>query len=131
MPAFLIGLALKAGIPARFAKVAVIVALIVLAVGTFFGAKALYDRSVIRDHTQKQEGRQTKRERTADTNLELRKDVDEAAARLRQQEIDNATKNIPDQAPSARQRARACVELVRQAKAAGQPIPACEPAPTR
>lgn len=68
---------------------------------------------------------QAKRERTADANLQTQKGRDDAAAAARQQEIDNATRNIPDQGLSARQRARACLELRRQAKASGRPQPAC------
>lgn len=125
MPAFLIGLALKAGIPSRFAKIAVVASLIVLLVVGLGVAKCAYDRSVIERHTSEMKAKQAKRERQADANLERQKDVDEAAARQRKEEIDNATRNIPDQAPSQRQRARACLELVRQAAAAGEPKPAC------
>lgn len=122
---FLIGLALKAGIPAKYAKIATIAALITLLVVGLGVAKCAYDHKVIADHEAKVKLEQAKRERTADANLEKQKDADAAAATARKQEIDNATRNIPDQAPSARQRARACLELVRQAAAAGKPKPAC------
>lgn len=125
MPAFLIGLALKLGIPARFAKMAVIAALVVLLIVGLGVAKCAYDRSVIEKHTAGQQAKQAKRERQADANLERQKDADEAASRQRKQEIDDATRNIPDQAPSARQRARACLELRRQAEASGRPQPSC------
>jgi uncharacterized protein HemX len=125
MLAPLIGLALKVGIPTRFAKIAVIGTLIVLLVVGLGVAKCAYDRSVIERHTSGQQAKQTKRERTADTNLKRQRDADEAAAAQRQQEIENATRNIPDQAPSARQRARACLELRRQAQADGRPLPTC------
>ena len=122
---WLINLALKTGIPPRFAKIAVIAGLVVLLVVGLGAAKCAYDRSVIERHAAAEKAKQAKRERRADTNLERQKDADEAAAAARQREIDNATRNIPDQAPSARQRARACLELVRQAEAAGKPKPAC------
>ena len=68
---------------------------------------------------------QAARERQADQNLEQQRTRDAAAAEQRKQEIDNATRNIPDQSPTARQRARACVELRRQSRAAGRPEPSC------
>lgn len=122
---WLIGLALKAGIPARFAKIAVIAALFVGVIALLGVAKCSYDRSVIRAHEAAATAKQAKIERKADANLETQKDKDEAAALERRKEIDNATKGIPDKAPSARQRARACVELRRQARAAGKAEPAC------
>lgn len=127
MMASLLSLAVSAGVPQRFAKPVVVAALAVLAIAAFFGAKALYDRSVIRDHEQKQEVKQARREEKADANLYRQKSADEAAARQRQQEIDDATRDIPDQAPSARQRARTCLELRRQ----GLDHPACGSVPAR
>lgn len=122
---FLIGLALKAGIPARFAKVAVIAAFVTLLIVGLGVAKCAYDKSVIERHEQKAQLEQAKRERKADANLEKQKDRDAAASEQRKKEIDDATRNIPDQAPSARQRARACVELQREAEERRQPVPAC------
>lgn len=122
---FLIGLALKAGIPARFAKFAVIAALITALVVGLGVAKCAYDRSVIKNHERDAVAKQAKRERKADANLQTQKDRDEAASQQRREEIDHATQGIPDQAPSARQRARVCVELRRQAKVSGKPVPAC------
>lgn len=87
--------------------------------------KCAYDSSVIRKHEQGVELKQVKRERKADTQLEQQKDTDAAAKAQRQQELDNATKGIPDRAPSARQRAIACSELRREAEERGAPVPAC------
>lgn len=109
----------------KFAKAGVIIAGIVLLVTVLGLGKCAYDSSVISRHEQKAELKQVKRERKADTNLETQKDRDDIATKQRMQEIDNATRNIPDQAPSARQRARACVELRREAKQRGKPQPAC------
>ena len=110
---------------AKFAKPLIYGAAAILAVIAFFGLKALYDHSVIAKHDQKAELQQVKRERKADANLQTQIGRDEAASQQRQQEIDNATRNIPDQAPSARQRARACLELQRQAEQRRKPKPAC------
>lgn len=109
----------------KFAKAGVIVAAIVLLVTVMGLGKRAYDRSVIRQHEQKAALEQAKRERKADANLQIQKGRDDAAAQQRQQEIDNATRNIPDQAPSARQRARVCVELRHRAQERRQPQPAC------
>lgn len=125
MFSLLIPLVTGIGIPARFAKPAIIGALITLAVLAFGIGKCAYDKSVIRQHEQKAALEQARRERKADANLQSQKARDDAAAEQRREEIDNATRNIPDQAPSARQRARACLELRRQAKQRGKPIPAC------
>jgi uncharacterized protein HemX len=122
---FLIALALKAGVSQRFAKFAVIAALISALVVGLGVAKCAYDRSVIKAHEAKAEMKQAKRERKADANLQTAKSRDEAASQQRREEIDNATRNFPDQAPSARQRARACVELRRQAQERRAPVPAC------
>jgi uncharacterized protein HemX len=109
----------------KWAKPAAIGGLIALLIAILAVGKCAYDKSVIRQHEQKAALQQAKRERKADANLQTQKGRDEAAAQQRQQEIDNATRNIPDQAPSARQRARVCVELRRQAQQRGKPVPAC------
>ncbi|HET6941455.1 MAG TPA: hypothetical protein VFH89_04770 [Sphingomicrobium sp.] len=103
----------------------VTVGLVVLAIAGAGIGKCAYDRSVVQRHEQKAQLKQVKRERKADTNLQIQTGRDEAAAQQRQKEIENATRNIPDQAPSARQRARACLELQRQAAERRQPKPAC------
>lgn len=59
---------------------------------------------------------QAERERTATTTLRTEEQRAAAAATQRRKDIDDATAGIPDQAPSARQKARACVELRRQGK---------------
>jgi hypothetical protein len=76
--------------------------------------KVMYDRAVIAHHNLKADAKLVKAERKADTNLVQQKVADDAAAAARKQEITDATRNIPDQAPSARQRARVCIELRRQ-----------------
>lgn len=68
--------------------------------------------------------RQAERERAADANLTATRQQQSAAIVAARKEVDDATAHIPDQAPSARQRARACLELRRQA-AAGTAPPAC------
>ena len=41
------------------------------------------------------------------------------------EDLDNATRNLPDESPSARRRARLCAELREQARRASAPAPAC------
>jgi hypothetical protein len=107
---------------ARPVAYAILAIVIVLAL---WGGKCAYDANVISKHEMKAENKQLKREATANTNLNNQVAVDTKAAEQRKQEMDNATRTIPDQAPSARQRAIACVELRRQAKERRKPLPAC------
>lgn len=109
------------GVP-KWAVIAGMIALAVLGLGL---GKCAYDRSVIDRHETKAELNQVKRERKADAKLQEQIGRDEAASQQRRKEIADATRNIPDQAPSARQRVRACVELRRQAQERRQPLPAC------
>lgn len=68
---------------------------------------------------------QAGRDRAADSNLNQAKQQQEAAIAADRKEVDDATAHIPDQAPSARQRARACLELRRQSADRGAAPPAC------
>lgn len=113
------------GIASKLAPWILGAAAFLLAIGAFAGAKALCDRSIIDRHDTKQELKQVTRDRAADSNLQVQKGRDVAAAQQRQQEVDNATRNIPDQKPSPRQYARACLELRREAANRQQPAPAC------
>jgi hypothetical protein len=128
MPVFLLTWAAELGIPPQFRKAAVIAAGLVLLALAIFAAVKIHDHRVVKQHEQKAALQQAQRERKADANLQVQKGRDEAASQQRREEIDNATRNLPDQAPSARQRARVCVELRRQAKQRGKPEPACQSA---
>jgi Tfp pilus assembly protein PilO len=107
------------------AKWLVGIGLFLTALAAIAVVKIAYDRSVISHHEAKAELKQEKAERKADTNLTQQKTEDDAAAMARQQEITNATRNIPDQAPSAQQRTRACIELRRQSSRDHKLAPAC------
>lgn len=132
----MIGFLLRLGLPGWGAKLLGYVAVPLIAAGLLYLAvtaygSARYDAGVAAEKAaelarqQAAELAQRKREATATTNLGQQKARDVAASQDRQQEIDNATNALPDQAPSARQRTRACLELRRQAKAAGRSEPAC------
>ena len=68
----------------------------------------------IRLNIERDKAAQREREAGAAIALHRAEMAAQAAANDRTKEIDNATRDIPDQAPSARQRARACVEFRRQ-----------------
>jgi hypothetical protein len=121
----LIGLATGMGIAPKFAKPVVFTALAVLIGLALWGGKCAYDSHVISAHETRQELKQARRERKADQNLQANTDRDDAAAQQRREEMENATRGIPDQRPSARQHAIACSELRREAKQRGKPEPAC------
>lgn len=109
----------------KLARVLAIGGLFIAVLAVLGTVKCAYDRSVIRKHEQGVELKQAKRERKADTRLEQQKDTDAAAKAQRQQEMDNATKGIPDRRPSDRQRAIACRELQREAQERRKPQPTC------
>lgn len=74
------------------------------------------ERDAIEAAQQKAGAEAQKRARLAD---EARRKLEAAAAAkitADRKEVDNATAQIPDQAPSARQRARACLELRRSGR---------------
>ncbi|HYI43716.1 MAG TPA: hypothetical protein VD768_08860 [Sphingomicrobium sp.] len=66
-----------------------------------------------------------KKQREADAARAELQRLENERITANRKEVDDAVAPIPDQAPTARQRARACVELRRQAAAAGKPEPAC------
>lgn len=68
-----------------------------------------------------------KLQRHADTLRQAASDLDKTRIATNRKEVDDATRNIPDQGTSARQHTRACIELRRQ----GQNPPACQPKPAR
>jgi hypothetical protein len=61
-------------------------------------------------------------QRSADQLRAAAETRDRARIATNRKEVDDATRNIPDQGTSARQRARACIELRRR----GQDSPACQ-----
>jgi hypothetical protein len=116
MPA-LIALALKLGVPSRFAKVAVMAALFVLALGFLGLGKCAYDRIVIDKHEQKIEQRakpatdKAASERATDTIANAKKD----------QERHDVIQAQPDQPIAPTSRALSCKRL----RDVGKHPPAC------
>lgn len=125
MPAFLIGLALKAGIPAKFAKPAIIATLIVLLVVGLGVAKCAYDRSVIKSHEAERDLAIERADRKADAKAAEERRSDDARLTTEAQEIKEAI-NEAGNDPAARRAAYyRCVELQQSARARGEPPADC------
>ncbi len=73
----------------------------------------------------KADAAQRARERQAADRRTDELKIGAATDAAQQKELTDATQDLPDSRPSARQRARVCVELRRAAKAAGRAEPAC------
>lgn len=122
---WLIGLALKAGIPARFAKFAVVAALFVGVIVLLGAAKCAYDRSVIKQHDAKIEAEIAKADRKADAKAAEERRADDARAVTEAQEITEAINEAgPD--PLARRNAYyECVRLQQAARRENKPPADC------
>lgn len=114
---FLIGLALKAGIPARFAKVAVIATLVALLIVGLGVAKCAYDKSVIEDH----EAKIARRAAPATDKAADERANDIIKQSQNEKEAHDAIQAQPDQPISPTSRALACKRL----RDAGRNPPAC------
>jgi hypothetical protein len=125
MLSFLTGLALKAGVPQRFAKAAVIVAMFVAAIGGFALLKACYDDGVIDQHDANQRADTAIADRKADTKAAEERRADDARAVTESQEIKEAIHEAgPD--PIARRNAYyQCVRAQQAARRAGKPPADC------
>jgi uncharacterized membrane protein YhiD involved in acid resistance len=107
IPAFLIRAAIGIGIPQKFAKVAVVLTLVVVAVGLLFGAKALYDASVIDEH----EAKIAKRAAPATDKAASERAQDTIKQSQNEQEARDAIQAQPDQPIAPTSRALACKRL--------------------
>lgn len=125
MPAFLIGWALKLGIPARFAKIAVIAALVTLLVVGLGVAKCAYDRSIIRAHDAQRDAATAKADRAADAKAAEERRSDDARLTKEGQEIKEAI-NEAGNDPAARRAAYyRCVAKQQEARQKGALVPDC------
>jgi hypothetical protein len=104
---FLIGLALRAGVPQRFAKVSVIVTLIVLLIVGFGVAKCAYDKRVIEDH----EAGIAKRAAPATNKAASERANDTIRQSQNEKEAHDAIAAQPDQPIAPTSRALACKRL--------------------
>jgi hypothetical protein len=123
MPA-LIALALKLGVPPKFAKAATIAALFVLAMSLLALGKCAYDRSIINTHEAKQEAATAKADRKADTAAAEQRRVDDSRLTTEAQELNRST----DHAQTDLDRRLAfqrCLRLQQAARAKHGVVPAC------
>ena len=125
MLAPLIGLALKVGIPARFAKIAVIASLVVLLVVGLGVAKCAYDRSVIKAHEAERDAATAKADRKADTKAAEERRSDDARLTTETQEIKDAVEEAKRTGADPRAAYYACVRLQQSARARGESSPDC------
>lgn len=125
MPAFLIGLALKAGIPARFAKVAVVAALAVLLVVGLGLAKCAYDRSIIKAHDAERDAATAKADRKADTKAAEERRSDDARLAHETQELKEAVNEAGNDAGARRRAYYECIRSLQAARARGEPPASC------
>lgn len=125
MPAFLIGLALKLGIPARFAKFAVIAALVTLLVVGLGVAKCAYDRSIIKAHDAKRDAAIAKDDRKADAKAAEERRADDARSTDEAAQIKEAINEARAEGRDPRAAYYECVKLQQSARARGQPSPDC------
>lgn len=124
MFALLAGLALKVGVPQRFAKAVGIFAAIIFLIGALAGLKACYDHSIIANHDARQDAANTKADRKADENAATRRRADDTRLNAEATALKEATKNAqtPHDRRVARQR---CIRLQQAARAAGREPPSC------
>lgn len=125
MPTFLITWALKAGIPAKYAKIAVIGALVTLLVVGLGVAKCAYDKSVIASHEAKQDAANAKADRKADTKAAEQRRTDDARSTKEETEIKEAVDEARRTGADPRAAYYECVRRQQHARAAGKPSPDC------
>jgi flagellar biosynthesis/type III secretory pathway M-ring protein FliF/YscJ len=102
MIAFLVSLALRAGVPQRFARVAAIGVLALALIAAFFIGKAIYDHRLIARHDAKAnataERQARESEHKADTATNPITNANAAEHAARQEAIRNATDQHPQDA---------------------------------
>lgn len=110
---------------AKFARPLIYLFLILLAVGLFFGGKAIYDHKIIAKHDEKQAAATATADKRADDNEGTQRTVDavreQNEATQTQEAIDAAHRNGAD----PRAAYYDCVRKQQSARRAGQPSPVC------
>jgi hypothetical protein len=122
---FLLGLALKLGIPSRFAKGAVIAAIIGLAIALLGLGKCAYDRSIIKAHDAKQEAAVAKADRKADAKAAEQRRADDARSTAEDTEIKEAINEAKATGADPRAAYYKCVQLQQRARRDHKPPPDC------
>lgn len=114
----------------KYAKIAAYAVIVVLAVGLFFGAKKLYDLSVVRNHDAKIEASQAKADRAADQKAAVQKENDLNRQQYEQDQLTQAMDHAPhdpkiNDAAERRIAFHKCLSLQQRARANGLQPPAC------
>jgi hypothetical protein len=125
MLSFFVGLALKVGIPQRFAKAAVIALAVIVAVAAFAGLKACYDDSIIDEHTAEQRAAVAEADRKADANSAVERRADDARAATEADEIKEAITDAGPNPADRRAAYYACVKLQQAARRDNKPPSDC------
>lgn len=127
---FLVSLIVGWGVPPKAAKVVLLAALVGLVIALFFGAKAIYDHSIIANHDAKIEASAAKADRKADQKAADQKTIDEQRtaqeADQLQKAVDNAAHD-PKVADAVEQRHAfyRCLSLQQRARANSLKPPVC------
>ena len=119
-------LAMKAGIPERFARATVIalgVILLVLALGI---AKCRYDSALIADHDAARDLSLSEGARAADANAAETRRADDARLSAESFQLNEVVTHAePAPLSDARRNYYSCLRVQQAARAAGRPAPAC------
>lgn len=83
------------------------------------------ERAVQEAATQKARAEGLERARVADEQRRAEVGNSNIAINQAREDLDNATRNLPDESPTARRRARVCAELRDAARRRGTAAPAC------
>lgn len=121
---FLIGLALKAGIPDRFAKVAVFIAGALLLVGLLGGAKCAYDSRIIERHDDKRAVKVERADRKADASAAVQRQLDDRRIAQEAAQLEKVQANAPTDLDRRLAKHR-CLRSQQAARRDGKQPPAC------
>jgi hypothetical protein len=113
------------GVPGKLAKPLVYAGLFMLAVGAFFGAKAIYDRNIIRNHDLKQEAATAKADRKADTKAAEQRRADDARLTTETTEIKEAVNEARQTGADPRAAYYRCVSAQQSARRERKPPASC------
>jgi hypothetical protein len=113
------------GVPAKFAKPLLALVAFLSLIGLFFGAKALYDRSVIAKHDLKVEAQQAKDDKKADNKAADQRVKDVTRLEQEQKELERVIISHNASADDRRRAFYRCLRLQQDARSHGKQPPTC------
>lgn len=125
MIATLISTMIGWGVPAKLVRPLLVLAAILLAIGLFFGAKALYDHSVIAKHDLKVEAQQAKDDKKADNKAADQRVKDVTRLEQEQKELEHVLVTHNATADDRRRAFYRCLRLQQAARTDGKQPPTC------